>query len=264
MRQSPFPGMDPYLESPDLWPDVHSSLMVIFREQLGDLLAPKYIAELDTQIVIDRFWDEPTLVNRVVPDVAITQQREYETGNQSAVQVARAPLRLRVPIAVPTRLVTLYIRQQETKKLVAVIELLSPVNKRPGEGRQAYLEKRSTFLETPVHFVEIDLLRKGPRMPLEGALPASDYLAVVSNLYERPTCDVWPVTVREPLPRLPIPLLRPDPPVELELNQALRTAYRRAHYDLRIDYRMPCDPPLSPEDAEWAASLIAQAAEAAS
>ena len=46
MSQSPFPGMDPYLESPDLWPDVHNRLMNLFADQLGDLLAPKYVAEL--------------------------------------------------------------------------------------------------------------------------------------------------------------------------------------------------------------------------
>jgi len=172
-----------------------------------------------------------------------------------------APLRLRVPVAVQTRLVTLYIRQQETKRLVAVVELLPPVNKRPSEGRQAYLEKRTAYLETTVHLIEIDLLRKWPRMPLEGKLPESHYLAMICNMYERPSCDVWPISVRGPLPNLPIPLLRPDPPVDLDLNQALRTAYRRAHYDLRIDYRSPCDPPLTPSDAEWAVTLFAQATE---
>jgi hypothetical protein len=155
-------------------------------------------------------------------------------------------------------LVTLYIRLQETKRLVAVIELLSPVNKRPGEGRQAYLEKRATYLETAVHLIEIDLLRKWPRMPLEGRLPPSDYLAMVCNMYGRPSCGVWPISVRDPLPNLPIPLLRPDRPVALDMNEALRTAYRRAHYDLRIDYRVPCDPPLAAADAEWAAMLIEQ------
>ena len=257
MAQSPFPGMDPYLESPDLWPDVHNSLMNIFREQLGDLLAPKYIAELDTQIVIDRFPDEPGSVERVVPDVAITQPRVIRESSAESTAVL-APLRLRVPVAIQTRLVTLYIRLQETKRLVAVVELLSPVNKRPGEGRQAYLEKRAAYLETAVHLIEIDLLRKWPRMPLEGHLPTSDYLAMVCNMYERPNCDVWPISVRQPLPNLPIPLLRPDPPVALDMNEALRTAYRRAHYDLRIDYRAPYDPPLAPPDAEWAAMLLNQ------
>ena len=186
MAQSPFPGMDPYLESPDIWPDVHTRLMNLFAEQLGDLLAPKYIAELDTQIVIDRFPDEPASVERVIPDVAITQPRAIRESSAESTAVT-APLRLRVPVAVQTRLVTLYIRQQETKRLVAVVELLSPVNKRPGEGRQAYLEKRAAYLETTVHLIEIDLLRKWPRMPLEGKLPESHYLAMICNMYERPS-----------------------------------------------------------------------------
>jgi hypothetical protein len=183
-----------------------------------------------------------------------------ESGDDSTVVVA--PLRRRVPQPVPTRLVTIYIRHRENERLVTVIELLSPVNKRPGEGRHAYVEKRNTFLATPVHLIEIDLLRKWPRMPLEGKLPASDYLVVVCDMYERPNCGVWPISVRQPLPTLPVPLLRPDPPVQLDLNQALRTAYRRAHYDLRIDYRAECDPPLSAADAEWAAMLVAQSTEA--
>ena len=67
MAQSPFPGMDPYLESPDLWPDVHNRLMNLFAEQLGDLLAPKYVAELNTQIVIDSFGDNPPEIESVLP-----------------------------------------------------------------------------------------------------------------------------------------------------------------------------------------------------
>jgi hypothetical protein len=170
---------------------------------------------------------------------------------------------MRVPMAVPTRLVSIYIRQRENEKLVTVIELLSPVNKRPGEGRHAYVEKRNTFLTTRVHLVEIDLLRKWPRMRLEGQLPASDYLAVVCDMYERPRCGVWPLGMRQPLPTLPIPLLRPDPPVGLDIGQALQTAYERARYDLRIDYQAPCEPPLADADAAWAAALVGEASPAA-
>jgi hypothetical protein len=79
---------------------------------------------------------------------------------------------------------------------------------------------------------------------------------MVVNMYERPACDVWPISLRQPLPVLPIPLLRPDPAVPLDIGQALRTAYQRARYDLRIDYGQPPDPPLSSEDAAWAANLL--------
>jgi hypothetical protein len=77
-------------------------------------------------------------------------------------------------------------------------------------------------------------------------------------MHERPVCGVRPIGVRQPLPKLPIPLLRPDPPVELDIGSALQTTYERARYDLQIDYQAPCDPPLAPADAEWAVQIAAQ------
>ena len=49
-----------------------------------------------------------------------------------------------------------------TRKLVAVIEFLSPTNKR-GLERKKYLRKRERILLSSVHLLEIDLLRKGKR-----------------------------------------------------------------------------------------------------
>ncbi len=257
---SPFPGMDPYIESSDLWPDVHESLMAVFREQLTILLAPKYIAELSTQIVIEQVMDDGLLGTRVVlPDVTVSHplRSEAQTGvGVATIAIAPAPLRLAVPLAVPIRLVTLNIRRREPNTLVAVIELLSPVNKRPGDGRREYLEKRTSYLNASVHFVEIDLLRRWPRMPFGGDVPDSAYLAMVSKANERPACDAWPIELSDPLPVLPVPLLPPDPPVPLDMGQALRTAYQRARYDLRIDYTAAPPPPLSPEDAAWATVLL--------
>lgn len=262
MAQSPFPGMDPYLEAPNLWPDVHSRLMNIFAEQLTPNLAPKYIAELETQIVIDRIQDTQIDTKTVLPDITITQPQQGFTGTMVATPVAPAPLRLNLPVAIPTRLVSIYIRLRETQQIVTVIELLSPVNKRAGsEGRQAYLEKRMTFLESPFHLIEIDLLRKGPRMPFDGLPPKTDYLAMVSNMYEYPACDVWPISLRHPLPVLPVPLLRPDPAVPLDMGQALQIAYQRARYDLRIDYSKLPLPPLSPEAKVWIEALLSEVRE---
>jgi hypothetical protein len=253
MIHSPFPGMDPYLEAPSIWPDVHTRLMTIVGEQLTPLLAPKYLAELQTQLVIDRVDDDPQVV---LPDVSVTSP-EVAAGAPSAVAVAApAPVRVRVPLDVPTRLVSVYIRQRESARLVAVIELLSPVNKRRGKGREEYLDKRRTFLASPVHLIEIDLLRSYPRMPFDDPLPPAHYLVMVCKAGERPRSSVWPITVRQPLPTIPVPLLAPDPPVPLDLGQALRTAYERARYDLRVDYREPPVPPLSSADASWAAALI--------
>jgi hypothetical protein len=250
---SPFPGMDPYLEAPSIWPDVHTRLMTIIGEQLTPLLAPKYLAELETQVVIDRLDDDP---HAVLPDVSIASP-EVSIEVPSAVAVAApAPVQVRVPMDIPTRLVSVYIRQRETARLVAVIELLSPVNKRRGKGREEYLEKRRTLLTSPVHVIEIDLLRRYPRMPFDDPLPPAHYLVMVCKAGERPRSSVWPISVRQPLPTIPIPLLSPDPPVPLELGQALRTAYERARYDLRVNYHQLPVPPLSSADAAWAEALL--------
>lgn len=260
MRQarSPFPGMDPYLESPDIWPDVHGNVIHVIREQLIPLLAPKYIAETDTHIVIDRYDPQGAYLETgyALPDVNITQLHEAAPATYVEHAQPTTPLRLKVPMALPTRLVSVYVRLRENAKLVAAIELLSPINKRPGQGRKDYLEKRETYLNSPVHLIELDLLRKWPRMPFDVQAPQADYLAMVCSFYERPNCDVWPITLRQQLPDLPIPLLKPDPPVRLDMSAVLRTAYERARYDLRIDYHKPPDPPLSESDAIWAARLI--------
>jgi hypothetical protein len=250
--------MDPYLEAPGIWPDVHTRLMSIIGEQLTPVLAPKYLAELETQVVIDQVDDDPQIV---LPDVSVTRI-EGSGGASAAVAVAApAPVEVRVPMEVPTRLVSVYIRLRETARLVAVIELLSPVNKRRGPGRTEYIEKRRTFLKSPIHFIEIDLLRSYPRMPFDDPLPAADYMVMVCKAGERPRSSVWPISVRQPLPTIPIPLLAPDPPVPLDLGQALRTTYARARYDLRVNYRKPPVPPLSPNDAAWTAALFGSTGE---
>jgi Protein of unknown function (DUF4058) len=257
MEQSPFPGMDPYLEAPNIWPDLHGSLPAIFREQLNPQLIPRYLAEIGTEIVIDYLDDDLEPESRVaVPDLSMTHTSSYNTGVMVTEAPLHAPLRLQVPLPVERRLTSVRIIRRDLDKLVAVIELLSPINKRPGPKRQEYLAKRRKYLESRVHLIEVDLLRKWRRMPLEGELPASDYLVVVSNFYERPDADVWPLSIRQPLPVIPVPLLRPDPPAMLDLGEALRTAYARARYDLRIHYEQPPNPPLNPEDAVWAAELI--------
>ncbi len=42
---SPFPGMDPYLESPDWFPDLHGSLIILLKEALQRSLPGPYYAQ---------------------------------------------------------------------------------------------------------------------------------------------------------------------------------------------------------------------------
>jgi hypothetical protein len=258
MSHSPFPGMDPYLEAPYLWPDVHNRLINIFAEQLAPLIAPKYRTELETQLVIAKTNDDPI---GAVPDITITSTDKgddvYENNGDVAIKVATPTMKIKIPEPAPTRVTSIYVRRIEGAELVTVIELLSPANKHPGKNRQKYEQKRFSFLDSYyTHFVEIDLLRRDPRMLYQGKLPKTDYLVMVSRTYQRPVCDIWTIRIREKLPVIPIPLQRQDKEVPLDLGKALHSAYERARYDLRIDYRSSPVPPLEKDDTEWAQNLV--------
>jgi Protein of unknown function (DUF4058) len=64
---SPFPGMDPYLETPDLWPDVHHELMSQIRAALNPRIKPHYVARVELRVYISD-EDDPGR-KALVPDL---------------------------------------------------------------------------------------------------------------------------------------------------------------------------------------------------
>ncbi|MFQ5593908.1 MAG: DUF4058 family protein, partial [Anaerolineae bacterium] len=144
-----------------------------------------------------------------------------------------------------------------TDQLVTSIEILSPYNKRPGAGLEEYRRKRSQLLSSPVHLVEIDLLRGGERPGREVSEPPldTDYILLVNRYRageEGRISEIWPATLNEPLPGLPVPLLLPDPDAALDMTAAVAAIYARAGYDWRINYEQPVPPPeLRPEMTTW-------------
>jgi hypothetical protein len=154
---------------------------------------------------------------------------------------------------VATRYHRIEIRSVGEEQLVTVIELLSPVNKRPGaDAADAYERKRRDVLHSTVHLLAIDLLRGGRRPALVTPLPDVPYFIILSRVERRPQVEIWPVSLREAIPVIAVPLREGDADVPLDLTQALQRIYTSARYDLRIDYtKAPPPPALSPEDAAW-------------
>lgn len=142
--------------------------------------------------------------------------------------------------------------------MVTVIELLSPTNKQRGSaGYQRYLQKRLDILNSQSHLVEIDLLRGGQPLPIEGHPPPSDYRIIVSRGWQRPRAYLYAFNVQELIPDCPVPLeSETEEEPLLELQDLLRTLYEQAGYDLRIDYGQKPLPPLGEADAGWAAGLL--------
>ena len=254
MDRSPFPGMDPYLEG-EMWPEFHDTLAHQIRSQLMPHLQPKYVALLSKRYVIDHsdlgIVDAPA--KRIIyPDAHVIQLKESAVSYE-AVTVPTVELISPLPEEVP--ILTVEIRDVAERRLVTVIEILSPVNKH-GRGFQEYVEKRTALLQTSTHLLEIDLLRTGERIPLIGGdLPPAPYYVFLSRFTRRPLTEVWPVSLRERLPVVPVPLLPPDPDVPLVLQAALDACFDLVGYQRLLDYTQPPPPPLSTEDLTWVRSV---------
>jgi hypothetical protein len=172
-----------------------------------------------------------------------------------AVVLLEAPAIGRVPLSVDVEHhAFLEIRDRANRKLVTVLELLSPSNKHPGPDREQYLAKRQRLLTSSVHLVELDLWRGGPRLPIEN-LPPCDYCVMVSRYEDRPNVGLWPLGLRDKLPTIPIPLLAQER-AALDLQSALHQVYDAAGYEDYIYTHEP-SPPLQGADVEWAQRLIA-------
>jgi hypothetical protein len=253
---SPFPGMDPYLEEPGLWSDVHGTLIFAMRAQLNALLPDRYTALADRYVWLEA-PDGETRVRFGKPDVFLTERPEAATGVPEGAALA-APATATLPMA--RREGSRYLKvvdRRSRHRVVTVIELLSPSTKAAGEDRDAYLAKRNEYLATGTNLVEIDLLRAGQRLPMgEPAPPAANYYVVVSRRSDFPRIGIWPFSVRDPLPTVPVPLNPEDAPVSLDLKPCLDRAYQEGRYDREVDYATPPDPPLREPDAAWARELL--------
>ena len=259
--QCPFPGMDPYLEHPSLWPDVHNSLITAMRDALVPRVAPRYYVALERRTYL-LAPDDVVFVGR--PDIAISPVENAPWPKpMSQIAEASAIYEVDVPMGDEVDESYLEIREVKTAKLITILELLSPVNKLHEDGRRQYVDKRSTVVRSRTSLVEIDLLRAGPPMTVVGPDVHSDYRMLVSPGWRRPQSQLYAFSLRDPIPDVPIPLLPGEEAPILSLNQVFHDLYDRARFDLRLDYTQPPVPPLNEDAAAWAQPLIDAALNAA-
>ncbi|ETW98994.1 MAG: hypothetical protein ETSY2_41760 [Candidatus Entotheonella gemina] len=255
---SPFPGMDPYIEASRIWSDFHADLATEIRASLNTQIQPHYYATAVTYVTYDVIEVAQPKRRAISPDVGVWQTQTRSERPSSAAVIDPPQLRSQVPLEVPIRLANVEVREAETDLLVTAIEILSPVNKRSGPERLKYLRKRQELLRSDVHLMEIDLLRRGERSPLETPLPPAPYYIMLSRAEQRPDVDVWSSQLDERLPIVPVPLIGPDPDVPLDLGAMVSAVYERGAYATRIDYRLPVPPPnLSPEQVAWVEQRLA-------
>jgi hypothetical protein len=240
-------------------------MISLLRRQASTQLPEGLYAEIEENVyVVDAEPDRRAFR----PDVGVfdtgTEVRRVRPANGDGGTAIAEPIRLTFPTE---PIEEGYIEIHDIRagdKLITVIEVLSPTNKQDLRGRAAYLAKRAAYIAANVNIVEVDLLRGGDHLigvPFEYLDPPSQvpYKCAIrrsdsSGLQTR--VDYFPIDLRHRLPRIEVPLRAGDANIILDLQQPIDAAYEEGGFGIRIDYSKPPVPPLSPDDAAWAAELV--------
>ena len=273
---SPFPGMDPHLENPNIWPDFHDHLASRLSVELNQRLPRPYYARLEMRaelgIIADRRRQQ-----RVVPDIVVVNRpiALSKTGDASTavLEHCREDVSDSVEIEIQTEpLRHRFVEIRDASRgheLITLIEIMSPSNKRPGPDRDAYEEKREVILQSNASLIEIDLLRGGMRAiespNLEDLVPdlggePSSYFVLVNRGWRRggrgATYQMFSIGLRDVLPCIPVPLKEGETEPVIDLQYVFNRVYDGGPYARgAVDDTAPPDPPMNPKDAIWASTL---------
>ena len=153
-----FPGMNPYLELSALWHEFHNRLIVAISDALTPYLQPRYYVAVETRTYLDD--DNPELLVGIPDAIVLTASKTSVAPTAIATQTRPKQIQLPMPVGVKERY--LEVREVGTHQVTTVIEVLSPKNKRKGEGRTTYEKRQQRVLGSSSHLVEIDLPRENP------------------------------------------------------------------------------------------------------
>jgi len=259
---SPFPGFDPYLESPLYWQDFHERLLPYAAETLQPQLPPRYRARIGERVILT------TVAHGIIPDLTVVH-RPLVGDAGAHVRSSTAmhdTLEADAPTVISAFLDDLHeafieIIDRVGQRVVTVLELLSPAHKTPGAGREQYVQKQTEVLQSDTNLVEIDLLHGGMytvAVPQANLTRYAPFYGLV-NVWRatRPQqYEVYFVRLQDRLPRIHIPLLLADHDVILDLPALFTRCYDVARYDLDVDYTQPPPVALSSTEFVWLDSWL--------
>jgi hypothetical protein len=252
--------MDPYLESRRFWGGVHNSLITYIRNALQRQLRPRYFVNIEERIYVEETQ------RSIAPDVSVLRKTESPQGGVAVLEAEYdSPVVLLTEARQYTEGAIHILDRERNLRLVTVIEVLSPTNKEANsKGRELYLRKQGEVLKSDVHLVEIDLLRDGEYTlapPLnrlrEKVRQPWHYLISISRADDPEHFLLYPRTVRERLPVIPVPLAFGEGNAPLDLQTVFNQCYEDGAYADVIDYSQPPPPPpFSPDDEAWIDELL--------
>lgn len=258
--KSRFPGMDPYLEAH--WSEVHPALIVYSMDRLQHQLPRGLRARMAVRF-IDATDDTDELQANAAQDQVAERAYSRKRRGRAVACAVRAPEPILLQIAGMEMMRQSFIEIVDSatgNRVITVIEFLSPTNKVPGDGRDQYLKKQRDLKASQTNLVEIDLTRRGQRrlvIPIS-RIPRryrTTFQVCVRRAAKPASVELYPISLPTPLPKIAVPLRKKDADVSLDLQSLIEQCYKNGRYD-DIDYTVPPNPPLSSDDAKWAASWL--------
>jgi hypothetical protein len=237
-------GMNPYLEDPYFWHRFHTAFLVHLSDVLNAVLPAGYVAAAEQRLAILPD-DRPRIADLAL--IEAPAARPHASQRVAAVMERGAPdgIIAALDTEVYERYIEIRIGGRREKRIVTIIELLSPSNKTLGSiGRQEYLLKQQEILHADAHLMEIDLLRFGAHTvaaPLLRLPPRDtwDYIVSLHKWTDRFHFAFWLNQLSGPLPEVRIPLLPDDPDIVVDLQNVFDQVYRAGRYADEIDLSAP-------------------------
>ena len=252
--------MDPFLEL--YWGDVHQRLIMYLADAVQPRLPGDLRARVEERVFVEADREKQ---REIIPDVHLAETESWRGGGDSGgtavleevdVEVAEPLLFELQDVEVTEGFIE--IRERGGARVVTVIEVLSPSNKRKGEGRKKYLKKQAEVLESDANLVEIDLLRGGKRTLAVTEIPtahARDPLVCISPGWRRSRRELYALPFARKLPKIPIPLRPKEKPILLDLQALIDHVYEAGRYS-DLDYTQPLEPALSEAQQAWLQTLL--------
>ena len=258
---SPFPGMDPFLET--RWGDCSSRFTTYLSDAINPALPPQLRARMEERVFVEVQEDEdqPTRTQVYKPDTHVHEQSDIQTGGAGTamLETVAEPVKLQ-PTSRKQR--SIVIRDESSgQRVVTVIEVLNPTNK-AGRGRQEYVDKQDDYLAAGVNLLELDLVRGGraTTVAAQSGIPdrhrSTYHASLAHGPHRRDWLEMYPIRLDAPLPRIALPLRPSDRPIALDLQAVFNVTYERGYYH-ELDYDAPLEPRPTRDEAAYIADRVA-------
>jgi len=244
---SPFPGMDPYLEHPNLWPAFHNAFIYCLNAAINQKLPQGFASRLEERLVVEEG------IRHLVADVSVGRSGPLSGGSPLAESPSKLAMEWAIEESEPFRetFIEIQTRTGSQRRVITVVELLSYANKLLGKGREEYHAKQTALLASEIHLLELDLLREGQhtlaasQSSLRARFGPFHYAASLHRGgYGRRFQGVaW--TVKDPLPTVLVPLDEAHPDLEIDLKAVFTRTYEECGFERMVDYAAPPEPSFS-------------------